>query len=278
MIGFVDVTDLPRGDPLFPDWLAQFDKMGFSEVGRVLATTGDPDRDEAMALNWGPQHEAACRRALETPTPVLAPADQSALVDISWMWGPSVRIFTALGDGSLVETQRRWDRVPPLPTSVARRFVPAPLDAEMTRGEASGRSMELVSTDSAVELWDRHRAHVSRIAATRNSKPIEHRSLDLYCSLVDQALRHKSSCGLTSRRGLTAIGLVALLTFAVALQRPVWPSDSTNLVPFLAVCIAGVTTWLFWSRVFPRLLHLQLPRFLRPRFRFDPASDVPVVG
>src|SRR5690242_7018828 len=81
-----------------------------------LANDLSPERDRRLARGYEDDVAARLLEAMGRAFPILLSADREVAVEVSDMVGqPVVRMRTFLDDGSLVETDRRWDEVPPWP-------------------------------------------------------------------------------------------------------------------------------------------------------------------
>lgn len=169
---FIDATDSTDQRVDYPEIVEEFLAMGFTQVGRlILAPTAGTHED--TAADYESEHGAAYLAHCDVPTPILWAPDGSAFVDISWFWeSPSVRIRTELEDGSVAETNRRWENPPALPRQLVKYWKRFDIDRDMTKRSVprSGRSIEIVATQDSAAQWRQHQDHVARYAASRGTK------------------------------------------------------------------------------------------------------------
>lgn len=167
------------------------------------------------------------------PYPILLSADRTVAVEVSDLFGsPAVRMRTFLADGALVETQRRWDTVPPWPRRLApfRRFTT--VEREMLGSVAPGRTLA-ISDLSPVGQLDEHRRHVATTSASRATAPARYPDMDSVASAWTAAFEHERA---TARRadtvavaGLTVVGIALLLLVVRVLSGP-WSWVATIVV------------------------------------------------
>ena len=181
-----------------------------------------------MVASYRPEDRAAFLEHFDIPMPVLASRDGTAYADVSWWWGgPSVRIRTELSDGSLVETNRRWDNEPGLPRPLRILWRPFNTDREMRRASvpAKGRSIEIRQGPDTAALWQAHRDHIARYSTHRGASAVSHRDLETYIRIATEAVGHdekvmRKVTGWWLRAilawGALSIGLVLLLVLAGA--------------------------------------------------------------
>jgi hypothetical protein len=167
------------------------------------------------------------------PYPILLSADRTVAVEVSDLFGsPAVRMRSFLGDGSLIETQRRWDAVPPWPRRLApfRRFTT--VGREMTGSVAPGRTLA-ISDQAPVGQLDEHRRHVAAVSASRASAPVPYPDMESVASAWTAAFAHEKA---VARRadtvaavGVTVVGIAICMLLSALLSGP-W-----SWVPTLAV-------------------------------------------
>lgn len=164
---------------------------------------------------------AGCVALDEQPVPVLISPDSTVTVEVSELHGsPSVRMRTVLVNGALVETLRRWDAVPPWPTSLRRARRHVRLEEEMTRTSTlpGGRSVE-IADGPPDQLLAAHAAHVARMVAHYAAEPYPLESMDDVVTMQNIALAHADAVegravgillGSSVAVGLVVLGLVVL--------------------------------------------------------------------
>lgn len=190
VLEFVDATDDPDKRVPYPDYVEEFESIGFTQVGRIKAAPTSGTLEDVAA-----QYGDLADEFLEytsMPTPILRSPDKSAFVEVSWFWeSPSIRLRTRLDDGSLVETLRRWDNPPPA-GAMAPYWEETDIDQEMSRmySSSEGRSVVIVPDCRPDEQWERHREHVSAYSGQRRAQPIVHGDLETAIEVIDEAFRH----------------------------------------------------------------------------------------
>jgi hypothetical protein len=251
-----DRTDVP--DPAHLDVVAGYEAIGYRQVARILGSArGGID---AFVRDYSDEHRDALRVGLSLPSVLLLSADDLVLVHVAWFYGfPAVIASTGMADGSLVETHRRWDDVPPWPKRAERVRRRARLDGEMRRPESRGRSIHVVEGDDPASLDAAHRGHVSRARSTpvpSVSSPaelvreVEHRFRGSVVSADRFVLVQKLAGAL-----VTAVGAIVLL--ALLATQP-WP------VVVAGAVVVALLTVLLLPRLYFWILYAQ---WYRPRYR-----------
>ena len=267
----------PQQEPTFPRWIERFGALGFVRIGQVLPL-GEPT--ESYLRLFGPEHVDLARRSYSAPTPILASPDREAFVEISeWFYGtPVIRLQTVLGDGSLVETLRRWDHgLQPTVGLPRHASFSRPIAEEMMQSHAParGRSVRIADGDSAAEIWEAHLGHLAGASAHRpDASPARHDSIPSFIALHAAAHDHDASCLAVSPRSMARYWLpIALLPLLFALLAPRLglPMPYSPVVATVgASLILAAGWWLFFVKVMPGLPFRRVPPWLRPRFRLRP--------
>lgn len=172
-----------------------------------------------LARGYAKEHRAALLAEVGRPTPVLVSRDRATAVAVSDLYGQAaVRMRTFLADGSLVETNRRWQHLPPWPRRLApfQRFTT--VDREMLRSAAPGRSVVL-SSRSATEQVEEHHEHVDRVAARRGTTAVGFPDMESVAAAWTLAMAHEE---VVRRRAdhLFAAGLIALAALIIVVPNP----------------------------------------------------------
>jgi hypothetical protein len=141
------------------------------------------------------------------------------MVEVAWFYGfPTVTASTLMADGSLVETQRRWDDVPPWPRKAEKLRRRASIGGEIRRSQTRGRRIHDVVTEDPAELDEAHRAHVAASASTPVPAPatpgevvaeLEHRFASAMAIADRFALAYKIASSLLA--AVIVIGMVAVV-------------------------------------------------------------------
>jgi len=178
----------------FPDVVAAFEALGFVRVGRI----GQADRGrlwrEAAAYPKAVRTDYVTHRAV--PAVVLAAADQSAFVVVSWWWDmPDVRIRTAMTDGSVLETLRTWERAPVPMRGYGRLYRDGDLHQEqlMTNAPEGGRKVSLAE-GSPADLWSQHRERISQLRRDTGAQPVVHADVSAAAALSNRLAQHQVAC------------------------------------------------------------------------------------
>jgi hypothetical protein len=220
-----------------------------------------------LVRGYAKEHRAALLAEVGRPTPVLVSRDRTTAVAVSDLYGEAaVRMRTFLADGSLVETQRRWQQLPPWPGRLApfRRFTT--VEKEMMRSAAPGRSV-MLSTRSAADQVEEHREHVDRVAARRGTTAVGFPDMESVAAAWTAALAHEEAVRRRSDR-LFSAGLVALAALIVVLPNP-RVSDVGWTVLILSMAVV-----LWWGAPGVAVLMRQRTRG-RPAFTAARPNDVP---
>jgi len=221
----IDVTDSTDQRVDYPEIVDEFLDMGFTRLGRAVLVPTEGTHEDTAA-DYEPALEAKYLAHCDVPTPMLRAPDGSAFAEVSWFWdAPSVRIRTELADGSAVETNRRWENPPGLPTQLAKFWKRFDIDKDMIKRSAphAGRSVEIVSTGDSAVQWRHHQHHVERYASQRGTaiKPVN--NVEQSIDLAQRLFRHDTA---VERRtvglwipvilayGVVGIALVLALGFA----------------------------------------------------------------
>jgi hypothetical protein len=258
-ISYRDVTAAAPAITHFPEWVVALENLGFIRLGRVQGELV-PDGIEALAADYEPVDRDQLIAAEQVPTVVLAAPDGSAFADVDWFWGgPSIRIRTLTTDGRLVSTHRAWEHMPAWPTTLRSVARYRSLAQEQRLSEARGRSLEIVADVDAATLWERHRAHLTQLAAT----PEPHDTLAGYIRLAERAYEHDQRCSDRARPATVAV-LVLLTVLCLTLVPAFVPAARSSwglLVDALAVVV------LVWLASRPLAAWVRYVRWVRPRFR-----------
>jgi hypothetical protein len=176
-----------------------------------------PERNEQILRGYDDDARAQLQDGMGRTVPILLSADRVAAVEVSDLFGePAVRIRTFLADGALVETDRRWSRVPPWPGRLAwfHRF--ASVDREMARAVAPRRTLVISDRGPAGQLDD-HRRHVEAVSAARNTSVAPYLDLQQVADRWTASFAHEQS---VARRSdlLIATALVVLVLVLAAVE------------------------------------------------------------
>lgn len=228
--------------------------------GGGLVNDLSPERDRRLVRGYDEEVEAQLLSAMGRAFPVLLSPDRVVAAEVSDLAGrPVVRMRTFLDDGSLVETDRRWDQVPPWPGRLAPFHRFATVEREMARSVAPGRTLAISDQRPAGQL-EEHRRHVERVCAARGTAPTPYADMEDVAAGWNQAWAHDQ---LVTRRTdtLIAVGVVVLVITASwivptgLLGGPWWP-----------LVVAGVIAFVWWG--LPGLVVLVRRRITwRPAFR-----------
>jgi hypothetical protein len=165
-IVYDDVTgrdDVP--EPAYPEIVAGYEALGYRQVARVLGLPRE-GMDEFLE-DYAAEHQDMLREGMGRPGVVLVSPDGLVMLEVAWFYGfPTVTASTQMADGSLVETQRRWDDVPPWPQRAEKLRRRATISGEMRRAQTRGRRIHDVVSDDPEELDEAHRAHVEAAPST----------------------------------------------------------------------------------------------------------------
>jgi hypothetical protein len=122
---------------------------------------------DALLDEYAEEHWDMLRDGMARPAVVLVSPDGLVMLEVAWFYGfPTVTASTGTADGSLVETQRRWDDVPPWPQRAEKLRRRATISGEMGRAQSRGRRVHEVVSDDPAELEEAHRAHVAAAGST----------------------------------------------------------------------------------------------------------------
>lgn len=254
-----DVTgrdDVP--EPAYLEVVAGFEELGYRSVARVV---GRPREGyDAFIAEYAEEHHASLRAGMPRPDVLLLSPDALVLVQVAWFFDfPAVVASTRMADGTLVETHRRWDAVPPWQRRGERIRRRASVDGEMRRAETRGRAVHVVDGDDPSAFEAAHRAHVASTGGTPVPAPstpgevvaeLEHRFARSLAVSERFVLVYK----LASRLLVVLVGLAML---AVAVTQP-WPLVVVGLV------LLGLLTPLLLPRLW---WWLSYARWWRPSYR-----------
>jgi hypothetical protein len=188
---YVDVTG--QGGPAAPHQaqVQSFEELGYRGMAlvRIEISSGG---FEALAADYTPEHRAEMLEHLPAPHTLLRSADGLVLARIGWFWSwPGVELHTFMSDGARVETQRRWDEVPPWPVKRRSLHRFATVEGEMTRAAARGRSVAVADGADARRLDEAHRAHVAAYAEVHGCTPAPApTAMDEVIALSEHATEH----------------------------------------------------------------------------------------
>ena len=195
LIRYIDATNMSDRRVDYPGGVDEFLGLGFSALGRMLVEPTNGTLEQ-VAAGYAEDLRTLFLAHCDIPTPILRAPDGSAFVEVSWFWGsPSVRIRSLLADGSLVETNRRWENPPGLPVVLAKYWTHIDIDRDMTKRSvpARGRSIEVVATQDAAMQWRRHQEHLARYRSERGAGVVGHDSLGQCMELALRAHRHDAA-------------------------------------------------------------------------------------
>jgi len=208
---FVDASESATATVEFPDVVAAFEELGFTRIGRLgRAAAGEVWR---WAATYPRSHRDEFSAHLTVPPVVLRAPDGTAFVSVGWWWDmPDVRLRTALSDGAVVETLRRWDRAPVPPRAHTRIYRRGDLVQEqlLFNNPEGGRDVA-VAEGSPAELWRAHRDHVATVSSARASGPLAHDTMVEAVALANRLARHQHACQAAQKR----LGILVLLAIAV---------------------------------------------------------------
>jgi hypothetical protein len=261
---YVDVT--AEAGPAAPhqDQVRALEEVGYRPTGLVRV---DTDRGFAeLAADYAPEPRAEMLEHLPAPHTVLVSADGLVMARVGWFWSwPGVEMHTFMSDGARVETQRRWDEVPPWPEKRARQRRFATVEGEMTRAAARGRSIAVVADADAQRLDEAHRAHVAAYADVHGCTPAPApTAMDQVIALGEHATQHAWAVARTYAR----VGNVVLLALAF-----VWVLASLLLLdvlgaPWWAQALVGASVLAVAFGLLSRFaVRFAYTRWWRPAYR-----------
>jgi hypothetical protein len=212
---YVDVTD--AGGPAAPhqDQVRALEELGYRQCGLVRVepvSGGFP----SLADDYAPDERAEMLEHLPEPHTLLRSPDGLVLARVGWFWSwPSVDLCSFMSDGARVETQRRWDEMPPWPVKRAQQRRFATVEGEMTRSAARGRSFAVVDGADARRIDEAHRAHVQAYADVHGCTPVPApTSMDEVVALSEHAYEH----ALKVARRYARVGNVVVVALVIAAQ------------------------------------------------------------
>ena len=262
---YVDVTD--EGGPAAPhqDQVRALEELGYRQCGLVRV---EPEHGgfASIADDYAPPERAEMLEHLPEPHTLLRSPDGLVLGRVGWFWSwPSVDLCTFMSDGARVETQRRWDEMPPWPVkrSHQRRF--ATVEGEMSRSAARGRSFAVVDGADARRLDEAHRAHVQAYADVNGCTPVPAPgSIDEVISLSEHAYEHALRVARRYARVGNVVVVVLVLAVQLAflslldvLQAPWW----VNLLGAVLLALASL------AALAPFAVRFAYTRWWRPAYR-----------
>ncbi len=210
----IDATDSTDTRVDYPEIVEEFLAMGFTWVGRVLLEPTEGTHEDTAA-NYEPELKAKYLAHCDVPTPILRAPDGSAFVDVSWFWdAPSVRIRSELADGSAVETNRRWENPPGLPTQLARFWRRFDIGRDMTKRSTprGGRSIEIAATRDSATQWSQHQQHLERYAAQRGTSVSPVTDLEQTIDIAQRLFNHDAAV----ERRTVGLWIPLLLAYGIA--------------------------------------------------------------
>ena len=250
-IEYDDVTgrnDVP--EPAYPDIVAGFEAIGYRQVARVRQLPREGL--DAFVEDYAAEERDMLREGMARPGVVLVSPDGLVMVEVAWFYGfPTVTASTRMADGSLVETQRRWDDVPPWPQKAERLRRRASISGEMRRAQTRGRRIHDVVTDDPEELDEAHRAHVAAAGSTPAPAPatpgevvaeLEHRFASAMAIADRFALAYKIASSLLA--AVIVVGMIAVVFGTRSL-----PGIILGLIVFTAITPL-VLPRLFWGLLY----------------------------
>ena len=214
-----------------PEWAAALEALGFRRVGWVhLVAEGD------TTSHFEAEDARFARTQAELASPVFASPDGTALAELSTWFDrrASVRLRTALEDGRVAETTRQWGRNARIDPEQGAEWLQQPVPLEMVRTQASGRSIRVLDTDEAAELWAFHQQHVADLGG----RPRRHDAVDQWLLLASHCLGHDLAMGDTV--GLMLTWGVAWLLGAAALV--LWLGGFGLAPAFVGLCLLALIT------------------------------------
>lgn len=256
---YEDVTDRDDvAEPAYLDIVEGFEAIGYRQVARVL---GRPSRGlDDFVRDYSEEHHASLRAGIPRPAVLLVSPDGLVLVQVAWFYDfPEVIASTRMADGSLIETQRRWDGVPPWPKRAERLRRKAKLEGEMRRNETRGRHLREVDGDDPAGLEAAHLAHVAAAGGAPVPAPstraevlaeVEHRFTRAMAIADRFALVYKLSSSLFAV--LIAVGMLAVI------------ATQEGLVILVGVVLFTLVTPVVLPRLYWGLLYA---RWYRPAYR-----------
>jgi hypothetical protein len=238
------------------------------EPAGCLVNDLSPERDSRLLRAYDDNVRADLLDEMGRAFPILLSPDRVVAAEVSDMHGsPAVRMFTFLADGALVETQRRWEQVPPWPGRLVafRRFTT--VDREMSRSVAPGRTLVISDRSPAGQLED-HRDQVEMVAAARGTAARPYPDMESVAAGWSEAFAHERA---VARRtdGLIAASLVGLalvlVVFAPAgvLAGPWWPVVALALIAVLWWALPGLTVLLRHRTTWRPAFRAGSPRVVR---------------
>ena len=191
--------------------------------------------------------------------------DPECVAGVHWL-----RFRTVLADGAMIETRRTLDGGPPLKKVTGSQAYDARVQARFGNitHETGGHSYpqrgyyaERLS-GTAVDVWRRHQERVAAISGRRGSRPVDHRSFDLWCTTGDRCMAIRREAGALAE----VSAIVPILTlFAAAMIAPIaargWWGLLADVILFVPV-VRALTCVLWW---WPTHAGLWLASFLPHR-------------
>jgi len=204
----------------YPELVQAYRDLGLLAAGCVVLDPGEHGVGP-MAAQFDADTERAFLFESERPVPVLITPDATVMVEVSEFFGaPSVRLRTVLHNGALIETLRRWDAVPPWPTSLQRARRHVRIEEEMTRaGTVPGGRSVAVADGLPDQLLAAHADHVARMAEHYGAEPFPLEWMADVVAVQNLALAHADAVearsvsillGSTAAAALIILGLVVL--------------------------------------------------------------------
>lgn len=251
----------------YPELVQAYRDLGLLAGGCVVLDSGEHGIGP-LAAQFDIETERSFLFEDERPVPILMSPDSTVTVEVSeFFGGPSVRMRTVLVNGALVETLRRWDAVPPWPTSLERARRHVRVEHEMTRASTlpGGRSIE-IADGLPDQLLAAHQDHVARMVAHYGAEPYALESMDDVIALQNIAFAHADAVegravgillGSTVAVGLMILGLVVL---GFAAELPVlWAVAVGAAVAAYLGFFRALVALRYWSGIRPAYAQLQGP-------------------
>ncbi len=238
-----DVTHDPEAESKAvhaPELREALVNLGFRRVGILEARIPNFDPRQVKSQLAGPDAHIVTNAATEGEVnEILASPDRRAFAIVArYFGGPLISMQTVMEDGTIVETTMKPQRGPDANFSSASMKKRGVSTYVMSRligigaGEPprwprqnspqSGYHLELVETDDAETLWQRHQRNVQAISQTTDSGIRPHTALPLYLAINQRSHRirgHKAreeqriSSAIATFNALIILGLLGAVFF-----------------------------------------------------------------
>jgi hypothetical protein len=209
---------------------------------------------------WRSQFEAH----LPDVATALRSPEGTTWVLVSWFWdSPQVRMLSLTEAGSLVQTEREWENVPPWPRQLARGHRHLVVREEMMRASVpdKGRSIAVVPGADACRMVEAHEAHVAAYEDLYGSPRVPVGGLPELMRVSDHAMGHAVRAARRVRWFGGEGPWLLVLAWFVALWTVVRVEGSTALAVTAALVALALAAGPWWH------VRVGYLRWLRPRYR-----------